>query len=106
MPLIERGAPVEAEERARADAAAADNGAERALKAMMGGRLAARDAAAAVWTLEKPEWMLEGEGSWSEEQKGLAAAWAAEQARLDGERATQRAALEAEVRAVVCLVRA
>jgi hypothetical protein len=71
---------------------------ERALKAMMHGDPGARGAAAEVWRLEKPDWMLEGEAAWTAEQKRLAGEWAAEQKRLDEERERRRAALDGEVR--------
>ena len=67
---------------------------------MMHGDAAARGAAAEIWVLEKPDWMLvdENGASWSDAQRRLAAEWAAEQARLDEERCKRRAALKSEVR--------
>jgi hypothetical protein len=78
--------------------ARADDVLERALKAMMNGQLTARGAAAQIWTLEKPDWMLEPPGNWTDQQKQLAVEFAAEQKRLDLELATRKAALEGEVR--------
>jgi len=86
------------EETRRAAAAAKDNVFEKALKQMMNGELASKDAAREVWTLEKPEWIAAGPTKWSEEQKKLAVQWAAEQKKLDDERTKRRQALEGEVR--------
>jgi hypothetical protein len=70
---------------------------DRALKDMMNGELRSKGAKDMVWVLEKPQWMKQNPSEWSDEQKQLAAAFQAEQNRINEARESRYQTVEAEV---------
>lgn len=97
----ETAAQAATEERAREADAAKGCIYDRAIE-QMGGLLANKGAAAEIWELEKPNWMLGDAAGWNEEQHKLAASFAAEQKKLTEEKDKHRSSLEAEVRNPHC----
>lgn len=63
----------------------------------MNGELHSKGAKNMIWVLEKPAWMQQSPGEWTDEQKQLAAQFQAEQKRIDDFRESRRQAVDAEV---------
>ncbi|MEW5304197.1 MAG: hypothetical protein WDW36_006825 [Sanguina aurantia] len=97
----EEGARLAATRCAEAEAQArkrTDNASERALRAMMGGSLAAAASAGESWVLPRPEWMSGNPKMFTAEQMKEVQECGAKEKVLWEERARRAAVLEAELR--------
>ena len=63
----------------------------------MNGELHSKGAKNMIWVLEKPVWMKQSPGEWTDEQKQLAVQFQAEQKRIDDFREGRRQTVDAEV---------